>query len=229
MAPRVGRTTPHRQSYGHSRNGDVPSSTLAAQIADRMVGGHHDPRNDDSESFRLLLRELLEASEPISQPQGNIGDDAAVNSKLVCVIVRAGLGKVQTSPLVDGQLGRAIDSVRSLQAIDLTISRCPGTLFQPLETAFGPGIAPGSPIFAWLIPRILVEVRELKSHDIENHVLSIIKRSLLVEGETETKYGGKFQIAKYIQASITGTFKWLKKSISLTVAEAQQTRSPLLY
>ncbi|KAL8790467.1 MAG: hypothetical protein Q9213_000619 [Squamulea squamosa] len=202
MAPRVGRTTPRRQSYGHSRNGDVPPSTLVAQITDRMVIGQHNSRNTDKESFQLLLREILEGGDATSQPDGNIGDDAAVNSRLICVIVRAGLGQVQTFPQVDEQNSIALDCVSSLQAIDLTISRCPDALLHPLET-FDPNIAPGIPLFAWLIPKVLAEIRELDSHNIEKQVLGIINHSILTKDSTGTRYGRKSPVAKYVHACIT--------------------------
>lgn len=227
MAPRVGRTTPRRQSYATSANGDIPPSTLAAQIADRMVVGHHDSRDHDSESFQLLLQELLEASDPTSQPESNIADDAAVNSRLICVIVRAGLGKARTGLRIDEQRERELDSVRSLQAIDLITSRCPQTLFHPLD-AFDPSIAPGSPLFAWLLPRILAEVKELKSDDTEECVLAVITRSMLLEGKTGARYGRISPITKYIYACITGKYQWPELLFSSTFSEAQHIRPPLL-
>lgn len=227
MAPRVGRTTPRRQSYATSANGDIPPSTLAAQIADRMVVGHHDSRDHDSESFQLLLQELLEASDPTSQPESNIADDAAVNSRLICVIVRAGLGKARTGLRIDEQRARELDSVRSLQAIDLITSRYPQTLFHPLD-AFDPSIAPGSPLFAWLLPRILAEVKELKSDDTEECVLAVITRSMLLEGKTGARYGRISPITKYIYACITGKYQWPELLVSSTFSEAQHIRPPLL-
>ncbi|KAL8849305.1 MAG: hypothetical protein Q9221_005715 [Calogaya cf. arnoldii] len=202
MAPRIGRTTPHRQSYATQTNGDVPPSTLAAQIADRMVVGNHESRDHDNENFQLLLQELLEASDPTSQPESNTADDAAVNSRLICVIVRAGLGKARTGSSVDEQSKRESDSVRSLQAIDLIISRYPDTIFHPLG-AFDSSIVPGFPLFAWLLPRILAEVKELESHETEEYVLAIIKRSMLLTGKTGARYGRSSPITKYIRDCIT--------------------------
>ncbi|KAL8989157.1 MAG: hypothetical protein Q9169_008419 [Polycauliona sp. 2 TL-2023] len=188
MAPRVGRMTPRRPSYGPPVNGDIPPSTLAAQIADRMVDGHHDCRDHDTVNFQLLLKELLEASDPASQPESNLANEAAVNSRLICVIVRAGLGKLRTGHNVDGQPAKELDAIRSLQAIDLIISRSPDTLFYPLD-ALDPSIAPGSPHFAWLLPRILSEIKEPKLNGTEGHVLAIIKRSVNFKGKTQTRCG----------------------------------------
>ncbi|KAL8774573.1 MAG: hypothetical protein Q9209_000946 [Squamulea sp. 1 TL-2023] len=212
MAPRVGRTTPRRQFHGPSRNGDVPPSTLVAQITDRMTIGQHNSPHTDRESFRLLLREILEGSDTTSQPDGNIGDDAAVNSRLICVIVRAGLGQVQDFSPVDEQNSIALDCVSSLQAIDLTVSRCPDALFHPLD-AFEPKITPGSPLFAWLIPKVLAEIRELDSHDIGKQVLGVINRSILIEESRGTRYGRKTLVATYVHACITD----LLSSIEYTV------------
>ncbi|KAL8729547.1 MAG: hypothetical protein Q9166_004627 [cf. Caloplaca sp. 2 TL-2023] len=184
MAPRLGRATPRQLSHAPLRNGDVPPSTLAAQIADRLVTNHPDPQNQDRESFQLLLQEIIEANDDTLQPDGNIGKDTAVSSRLICVIIRAGLGTPKFSLPVDEQRQRIIvEVVRSLQAIDLTLSRCPAALFHSAG-AFEPGIAADSPLFAWLIPRVLNEVRELECRDIEQHVLGILKRSILVGEST---------------------------------------------
>lgn len=163
MAPRTGRMIPRRQSHSPLENGDIPPSTLAAQIADRMVDGHHGPRDDDSENFQLLLQELLEASDATSQPESNIADDPAVNSRLIYVIVRAGLGEQRTGSTVDEQkkgtwtLSEVFKpSYRSY--LDLlilfTIRSAPLILVSPLDCPSLRGFYPGS----WLRSKCLIPV-----------------------------------------------------------------------
>ncbi|KAL8891174.1 MAG: hypothetical protein Q9215_001770 [Flavoplaca cf. flavocitrina] len=187
MAPRIGRTTPRRQSHVPLENGDIPPSTLAAQIADRMVDRHHGAQDDDSENFQLLLQELLEANDATSQPESNIADDPAVNCRLICVIVRAGLGGARTGSTVDEQQKRQLDVTRSLQAIHLIVSRSPTTLYQPLD-AFDPSITPGLPQFAWLLPRILAEVKVSLSSGTDEYVLAMIQRSVLFKDRIQTRH-----------------------------------------
>ncbi|KAL8699738.1 MAG: hypothetical protein Q9224_001285 [Gallowayella concinna] len=186
MALRVGRITPHRQSHAPSRNGDVPPPTLAAQIADQMAFGYPNSPNEDVESLQLLLREILEANDETSQPDGHMGNDAAVNCRLICVIVRAGLAQHRTASPTDEQHRRTVDALRSLQAIDLTLSRCPHALFHPLDEP-EPHVSSGSPLFAWLIPKILDGINEVEFDEVAQLVLAIIQRSVLIGERTEPR------------------------------------------
>ncbi|KAL8809103.1 MAG: hypothetical protein Q9200_003724 [Gallowayella weberi] len=179
MALRVERTTPHQQSQLPSRKGDVPPPTLAAQIADQLAYGHVNSPNEDVESFQLLLREILEANDDTPQPDGYMGNDAAVNCRLICVIVRAGLLQHRIASQPDDPHRRTIDTIRSLQAIDLTLSRCPDALFHPLDH-LEPHLSSPSPLFAWLIPKILDGINELEIDEVAQLVLAIIQRSMCI-------------------------------------------------
>lgn len=205
MAPRAGRITPHRQSQALRRNGDVPP-TLAAQIADQLAHGNTDPRNQDRESLHLLLQEVLEANDDSSQPDGIIGNDAAINCRLICVIVRAGLGQRRISSRIDEQHRRAEDVVRSLRAIDLTISRCPDALFHPLDD-LEPPVASDTPLFAWLIPRILDEIRELKFEEVEQHALEIIHRTVLIGENTSPRHCRSLSVSRYMRVCVTRMYR----------------------
>lgn len=128
MVPRVGRTTPYQQAPSTTMNGEPPPATLAAQIADRLASSRHD---QDWESFQTLLREILETGDGAWQADGDSGTDATVNSRLVWVIVQAGLGTSFNGLSAKGQQDRSRDIVRSIQAIDRLVVRSPEVLYQP--------------------------------------------------------------------------------------------------
>lgn len=202
MGPRVGRTTPYQRSQVPTTNGDVPPSSLAAQIAGRLANGHQYSKAQERDSFCLLLGEILDGNEHVWETDAATSSDAAANSRLICVIVQAGLGLKSNrlagilSPEEKGYI------IRSLQAVDLILSRSSKALFQPLDLDF----APGFPLFAWLIPKILVETRESDFNDIEQLVRDIINRSLTIAEQAKTRLKRVPQVAKYVQGLITGTY-----------------------
>ncbi|KAL8800292.1 MAG: hypothetical protein Q9182_005286 [Xanthomendoza sp. 2 TL-2023] len=192
MALGVERTAPHPRSCLPSRKGDVPPPTLAVQIADQLANGHANSPNEDVESFQLLLREILEANDDTSQPDGHMGNDPAVNCRLICVTVRAGLLQHRIASQSDDPHRRTTDAIRSLQAIDLTLSRCPDALFHPLDH-FEPHSSSPSPLFAWLIPKVLDGINELEMDEVAQLVLAIIQRSMCI---------GERKVARYDVLSI---------------------------
>lgn len=68
-----------------------------------------------------------------------------------------------------------------------------------------PQSASGLPLFAWLIPKLLNEVKDCEFHDIEQYVLEIVKRSVRCKGRTAKSLGGSDQLPKYVRACIAGT------------------------
>ncbi|KAL8735715.1 MAG: hypothetical protein Q9181_002718 [Wetmoreana brouardii] len=202
MAPRIGRKTSYRQAQSHTTKGDVPPANLASQIADRLATGHQSPNREDRQSLQLLLQEVFEADDNAWQNDGSPGADATVNCRLIYVIVQAGLGIPPIVISAGEQQRRIADVVRSLQAVDLTVSRSPDALSQPLDV-FVPQTASRFPLFAWLIPKLLDTIRNDRFHDIEQHVLKIIRRSISWGQRRETRSHSLHQLQAYIQACIT--------------------------
>ena len=201
MGPRVGRATAyHRRLQAQATNGDVPSSSVAAQLADRLATTRQNCSHQDRESFQLLLREILEESDHVWQADGGANNDAVVSSKLICVIVQAGL----EDPIARHPIKRTgiepSNVLRSLQAIDLTLSRSPDALFQPLDFEFTDRL----PLFAWLIPKILAQTRESEFLEIERQVLIIIQHSLSVADRATIRGKRNSQISDYIRGCIAG-------------------------
>ncbi|KAL8917919.1 MAG: hypothetical protein Q9208_007662 [Pyrenodesmia sp. 3 TL-2023] len=200
MGPRLGRTTPFSRSQAQISNGNVPPpSSFAAQIADRLLPEKHTSKKQDLDSFRLLLGEILDGNDHVWETNESPGCDAAVNSKLICIIVQAGLRSSSERSTSGSSPDEKEDIFRSFQAIDLILSRSPSALLQPLELDF----ASGFPLFAWLIPRILYEVGNVEFNESEKRVRDIIYRSLSIAEQAKTRNKSAPLVANYVSGLIT--------------------------
>src|SRR2546423_1539198 len=128
-----------------------PSSILATHIA--PVNGNALP-DVDPRIFAQLIEECL-GYDDVGQPR--VGTDVAVNHRLICVIVKAGIDPAsidQDDPFK--AQGRNGDQVtRCLEVIDIAIRRSPLVLYALSGTD---DLGPEDhmvPLFAWLIPKLL--------------------------------------------------------------------------
>ena len=127
-----------------------PSSILASHIA--PVNGSLLP-DVDSKIFAQLIEECLGFDED-AQPR--VGTNVAINHRLICVIVKAGIDSAsvdQDDPFKAP--GRNCDQVtRCLDVIDIAIRRSPLVLY----ALSGPDdLGPQDrnvPLFVWLIPKL---------------------------------------------------------------------------
>lgn len=201
MVPRVRQTTPYQRPQIQTTNGDVPPSSIAAQLADNIAITHQDSSTQDRQNFQSLIREILEGNDHIWQADGSTSSNAVVSSRLICVIVQAGLNVPTSRSSTDQSQGRSLDVIKSLQAIDLTLSRSPAALFQPLDF----DSASGFPLFAWLVPKVLVEIGDWKFNDIERLVLNLVQRSFSIAERATTRLRRTSRILGYLRGYIKGT------------------------
>lgn len=210
MGPRVGRTTPYQLSETPTIIGDIPPSSIAVQFAGRLANGHQAPKTQDRESFRLLLEEILDGSDHVWQAEESTSSDATVNSRLICVILQAGFGSNSSRQAGELSQEEREDIIRSLQAINLILSRSPDALFQPLEL----DLALGFPLFAWLLPKVLVETRDCEFDEIEQQVRDTINLSLSTTERAKSRHRRIPQVATYVRGLIAGTYSTLTPHFS---------------
>lgn len=144
---------------GHTHGRLPPSSILATHIA--PINGNALP-DVDPKIFAQLIEECLGYDED-SNPR--VGTDVAINHRLICVIVKAGI-----EPASIGQddpfraQGRNSDqATRCLDVIDLAIRRSPLVLY----ALSGPDdLGPDDHnvlLYVWLIPKLLCLLGESQS------------------------------------------------------------------
>ncbi|KAL9586349.1 MAG: hypothetical protein Q9212_000967 [Teloschistes hypoglaucus] len=200
MAPRTAQTAP--EAHALKMNGHPSSATFANRIAGQFATSLRRPQTQDRDSFESLLREILEDDTNLRQTDSDNGDSSAVNVRLICVIVQAGLGAPPAKSSDEERESRLTDVTRSLQAIESIVSRCPAAIFQSLDGTVIEFTC-GLPLFAWLIPKLLGEVRDLEFQDPEQHVLRILKRLVLSEQVKQSRLGSR-QISTLLYACIEG-------------------------
>ncbi|KAL8641328.1 MAG: hypothetical protein Q9228_001843 [Teloschistes exilis] len=189
MASKTAQTAP--EAHTLKMNGHPSSATFANRIAGRFATSLRGPQSQDRDSFESLLREILEDDTNLQQTDSENGDSSAAN---------AGLGSSPAKSSDVERERRLGDVARSLRAIDSILSRCPAAIFQSLDGAFTEFTC-GLPLFAWLIPKLLGEVRDLEFQDPEQHVLRILKRLILSEQVKEPRLDSR-QISTLLYACI---------------------------
>lgn len=206
MARGVGRTGSGRPVFSElQHNGEPPRSTLAAQLVNHFTDGKKHSRNQDQETFRQLLQEVL-GSEDEQHPRTEaIETDSAVNYKLIYVIFKAGLEVLDSEDPFRKQDERHKQAVDSLAAIELTIRRNPEVLFAaPSSQENDPRLK--GPLFLWLVSELLSLTGKTHDRGITNCVIQLLKTSLINEKKVHSKGGKLNLVLKYLKGCIKGQY-----------------------
>lgn len=118
----------HATINGHHANGDAPPpSTLAAQIVQNQTRQATSQPQEETASFRDLLREILHSN--AASPETDVG----VNAQLINVVIQAGLMPLTLdNPFADWDVltPQAMDSIA---VIESTIKRQPEVLLSQIS------------------------------------------------------------------------------------------------
>lgn len=204
MTRGVGRTGSGRPVFGELQyNGDPPPSTLTAQLVNHLTDGKKHSKNQDEETFRQLLREILGAEgEQSSQTQTHETDNV-VNCKLVYVIVKAGLETLTNRDPFGGQAEQSRQAIDSLIAVEYTLRKNPESLF--ILTASQESVTtPHVPLFLWLIPKLLAIAGQVQDNAVINRVLELLKTIVSLGKKTHRKGIRICSITKYIRGCVKG-------------------------
>ena len=181
--------------------GEPPHSTLAAQLVNHLTDGRQHSRNQDKETFRQLLSELLSAeSERSSQGQvPDAGDE--VDYKLVFVLLRASLDTLIGEEQFSKQSERSKQVIDCLIAVETTLKRSPGVL---LIEASGqvPGLDGCGPLFMWFIPKILFIVS--RGPIFKENCLRLLQTILCLERKIHGSGIRKHSITKFVKGCSLG-------------------------
>ena len=204
MARGVARTGSGRPVFSElQHNGEPPKSTLAAQLVNHFTDGKKHPRNQDKETFRQLLQEVL-GSEDEQHPRIEaIETDNVVNYKLIYVIFKAGLETLHSEDPFRKEDERHKQAVDSLAAIELTIRRNPEVLFTAPSNQ-ETDLRLKGPLFLWLVPKLLNITGEIQDCGITDCVIQLIKTSLINEKEVHSKGKKPNLVLKYLKGCIKG-------------------------
>jgi len=184
-------------------NAPLPPSILAAHIA--PVNGNALP-DVDPRIFAQLIEECLGYDED-GQPRW--GTDVAVNHRLICVIVKAGIdpASIDEDDPFKAQDRNGDQVMRCLEVIDIAIRRSPLALYALSGTD---DLGPEDhmvPLFAWLVPKLLsVICQGQDEHDpISSKAWSVLS-SLVASARTcSISHGDCETVTDYIANCASGT------------------------
>ena len=182
-----------------------PSSTAAAQLVEtyheRGVRTDHGWPN----SFKLLLGEILKSKVALEPELGTDENNEDINSKVIIVVVRAGLqGVLGADPFREN--AASLEQIPAiLDVVALIIRRQPRVLtYEPADV--GAGRKSSKPLYLWLLPRLFEICNRLPGSHYKRQLLpclrSIIFAGSLAAGET---FGGGNAISTYFHGCIAGT------------------------
>ena len=196
------------------QNGDPPPSTLAAQLVQHFTNGTRRPKLQDHEAFRQLLLEVLGTAADQSGPLVPFENDVDINSKLIYVIVKAGL----ESPSSRNPFSNGSDSyqevVDSLAALEVTINTCPKVLFvtSPNQEAQSLGSVQ---LYQWLFPRLLAFSAKPDILDGHKGIENLLKLCIMKEEKLQLAAAKHRPILAYLKGCTRGQSFPLNEEVQL--------------
>ena len=184
-------------------NSEPPQSTFAAQLVQRITNGERQHRNQDEETFKQLLKEVLDSENEPSATASASEANLEVNYKLIYVILKAGLDTVvQENPFIqrDALMKQAVES---LTAIDITLRRTPSVLFisPPVE---GDISRRDVPLLLWLMPRVLSLFTIEENEEVATASEKLFNGALAVEEKLHLPGVKHKSLFRYLQGCASG-------------------------
>ena len=206
MARGVARTGSGRPVFSElQHNGEPPRSTLAAQLVNHFTDGKKHSRNQDQETFRQLLQEVLDSEDEQHPRTEAIDDDNVVNYKLIYVIFKAGLEPLHSEDPFGKHDEIHKQAIDSLAAIEHTIRRNPEVLFAaPSSQESDPKLE--GPLFLWLVPRLLDLTGKSQDRGITDRVIQLLRTSLIYEKKVHSKDRKLGLVLKYLKGCTKGQY-----------------------
>ncbi|KAK5172495.1 hypothetical protein LTR04_000014, partial [Oleoguttula sp. CCFEE 6159] len=145
MARRTVASDQHDATHSSRTNGDVPPSTIAAQIVQNHSHANGRRHVEDKTTFGQLLQEILGVSAAVEK-------DIEVNYKLIAVVAEAGLDVLTRDDPFAPMISLIPQARDSIKVIEKTIRRNPGIL---LYTGGPPDGSLDKPqLYQWLLPKV---------------------------------------------------------------------------
>ena len=204
MARGVGRSGSGRPALHElSQNADPPQSTLAAQLVSHFTDGKKHAKTPDEETFRQLLREILDTESGHMIRIEPLETDSDVDCKLIYVIVKAGLENITSHDPIHGKVKLSRQAADSLNAINFTVKRNPEVLFVAPQFQ-GSGPRPIGPLYLWLFPKFLSLTGCLQDRETVDAVLRLCTTFLVTERRTHSRRKSLNPILGYAKGCIDG-------------------------
>lgn len=176
-------------------NGDLPPSTIAAQLVNSLTRGQQYPNYQDRADFECLLQ-IFETEQDGEQHAGT-HEEAEESAKLIDVVIKAGLDALLRDNPFESQDTLVTQASRSLGVMDITIKRCPEVLFFRGSQQEADSELCG-PLYLWLVPKLLI-VDSIGQNQVLHAASTKVLHSIIaVEREMRSKGPRLHHIHRYI-------------------------------
>ena len=183
-------------------NSEPPQSTFAAQLVHRITNGERQHRNQDEDTFKLLIKEVLESENEPSTTANASETNLEVNYKLIYVIVKAGLDALaQDNPFVQYDV-LVRQAIESLTAIDITLRRTPSVLF--VSPSLNESSQRDIPLVLWLVPRVISFFAIEDSEGLDKASEKLLTNALSLEEKLHLRGVKHGSLLRYLQGCVSG-------------------------
>ncbi|KAF3048901.1 serine/threonine-protein kinase M1 [Didymella keratinophila] len=150
-------------------NGNLPPSTIAAQIVNNAAKSHSRQDAASKVTFGELLKEFLQ--------HPNTDEPDAQLVAFICVVAEAGLeGLFRNDPFAQDE--QREQGIRSINAITYLLHRKPHLLLQPKDGEDSG--SPRPPVILWLFPKLLGLLTHATLPPIHPHVEGLLSLCLSI-------------------------------------------------
>lgn len=186
-------------------NGDLPQSTLAAQLVQHFTVGRRQATPNDQETFQQLLHEVLGTKADHSAFAEDLESNINVNGKLIYVIATAGLDSVPLYNPFDNNISLYQRLKDSLAAIEITIRRCPEVLFANSPHQDADWNDHGL-LFEWLLPKLFALIARSQDLQVQQGVADLVKSCMVGERRSMSTNSRCSAIEVYMKGCTRGKF-----------------------
>lgn len=184
-------------------NGDLPTSTLAAQLLESLTRAKQYSDHRVRTDFENLLQ-IFETEQDREQ-HAETQEDVEESAKLIDVVVKAGIEPLcQDSPF-GGRSTIVNQATRSLHVIDATIERCSEVLYFRDSRRVADSIFCG-PLYLWLVPKLLIVGTYEQDEGLYSAAAAVIHTIIGIDRKIRLKDGRPHKFNRYTIGCVRGRF-----------------------
>ena len=186
-------------------DGELPQSTLAAQLVQQFTDGSKHARPSDQETFQQLLQEVIGTGTDASISAEDLENNIYMNSKLIYVIAKTGLDHLPPyDPFKKGQRSSP-PTKDSLAAIEVTIRKCPEVLFVDSQHQ-DMGSKDRGRLYQWLLPKLFSIMAKAEDVAVQQALTSALGSCMIGEGRSMSNGTRCGSVYAYIKCCVRGRY-----------------------
>ena len=183
-------------------DGDLPTSTLAAQLVNNLTRGKQHSNLQDRADFESLLQ--IFESEGKERQYVEITEDIEGSAKLIDVLVKAGLDALWRDNPFDSRDILLRQASRALTVIGMTFRECSEVIyFQSGRPEVDPKLC--APLYIWLLPKLLAIAGNEHFEQLRKGIAAVVHSIIYVEQKIRSKGERLHQAFRYLQGCVNGT------------------------